>query len=179
VPLNVVANRFSFEPFNRLTEELRSAGHGKVIYLNENPREIIRALRRSEIVAILPDLDIRRIPGTFVTFFGRPAWTPIGPVLTGKVSGAPLVPYFMVREGAKYRVLIGDPIRLSFEGDRRLDAYRNTQRWSDVYEAYIRRYPDQWAWNHLRWNTRPSDVPEAFRQQAVFPSEVKPREQEA
>lgn len=173
VPLSVVANRFRFEPFNRLAEELRVAGGGKVIYLNENPREIIRALKRSEVVAILPDLDIRRIPGTYVRFFGRPAWTPVGPVLTGKVSGAPLIPYFMVREGTKYRVLIGDPIPQSFTGDRRLDAYRNTQAWCDVYETYIRRHPDQWAWNHLRWNTKPSEVPPAFRRGAIAPREIE------
>jgi len=172
VRTNVVANRFHFEPFNRLAEELRTAGNCKIIYLNENPREIVRALRRSEVVAILPDLDIRRIPGTYVRFFGRPAWTPIGPALTGKVSKSPMVPYFLVRRGRKYRILIGDRIPQHFKGDRRLDAHANTQRWSEVFEDYIRQYPDQWAWNHLRWNTRPSEVPEAFRKGAVFPAEA-------
>ncbi|MHC4781132.1 MAG: lysophospholipid acyltransferase family protein [Planctomycetota bacterium] len=171
VPINVVANRFHFEPFNRLAEALRTAGKMKVIYLNESPREIVRALKRSEVVAILPDLDIRRLPGTYVRFFGRPAWTPIGPVLTGKVSGAPLVPYFMVRRGSKYRVLIGDRIPLDFTGHRRRDAYVNTQRWSDIYEDHIRRYPDQWAWSHLRWNTTPSEVAPAFRRNAALPSQ--------
>ena len=67
---------------------------------------------------------------------------------------------------------IGDPIPLDFRGDRRLDAHRNTQRWCDVYEGYIRRHPDQWAWNHLRWNTKPSEVPPAFRRTAVSPREA-------
>lgn len=171
VPINVVANRFNYEPFNRLAEALREGGRMKVIYLNESPREIVRALKRSEVVAILPDLDIRRLAGTYVRFFGRPAWTPIGPVLTGKVSGAPLVPYFMVRRGMKYRVLIGDRIPLDFTNDRRRDAYVNTQRWCDIYETYIRRHPDQWAWNHLRWNTTPSEVAPAFRRNAALPSQ--------
>jgi KDO2-lipid IV(A) lauroyltransferase len=166
ITLSVVANRFSFEPFNRVVERLRAAGGMKTIYLNESPRDIVRALQRNETVGILPDQDIRRIPGTFVRFFGRPAWTPIGPVLTAKLSGAPMNPYFMVRKGRTYHVEIGERIRLEFTGDRVRDLRENTQRWSDAYEAFIRKYPDQWGWNHLRWNTKPEEVPEAFRRNA-------------
>ncbi|MHC5035680.1 MAG: lysophospholipid acyltransferase family protein [Planctomycetota bacterium] len=169
--MNVVANRFHFEPFNRLTESLRSAAKLKTIYLHEDPREIIRALKRNEAVGLLPDQDIRRIPGTFVRFFGRPAWTPIGPVLCAKLSGAPMVPLFLTRRGRKYRVEIGERIPLTFTGNRRRDLQVNTQRWSDAYEAYIRQYPDQWGWNHLRWKTRPADLPPGFRRNAALPPE--------
>jgi Kdo2-lipid IVA lauroyltransferase/acyltransferase len=171
LPVSVVANRFSFEPFNRVVERLRTAGGMKTIYLNESPREIVRALQRNDVVGILPDQDIRKIPGTFVTFFGRPAWTPIGPVLMAKLSGAPMVPYFLVRKGRTYHVEIGDRIRLEFTGDRVRDLRENTQRWSDAYEALIRKYPDQWGWNHLRWNTKPEEVPEAFRRNAGLEGE--------
>jgi KDO2-lipid IV(A) lauroyltransferase len=175
IPLNVVANRFNFEPFNRLAEGLRTAGRMKIIYLNENPRVIIRALKRNEVVAMLPDQDIRRLPGTYALFFGRPAWTPIGIVLTAKVSRAPIVPVFMVRRGLKYVMIVGEKIPLRFSGDRKRDAGENTQRWTDVFETYVRRYPDQWAWNHLRWKTRPSDIPHAFRRHATMPSELRAR----
>ena len=166
LPVSVVANRFHFEPFNRVTERLRTGGGMKTIYLSESPREIVRALQRNEVVGILPDQDIRKIPGTFVNFFGRPAWTPIGPVLIAKLSGAPMVPYFLVRAGRKYHVEIGERVPLRFTGDRVRDLRDNTQLWSDAFEKVIRQYPDQWGWNHLRWKTTPADVPEAFRRNA-------------
>lgn len=172
-PVSVVVNRFNFEPFNRIPESMRLRVNLNVIYLNESPREIVRALKRNDLLGLHPDQDIRRLPGTYVTFFGRPAWTPVGPVLTAKVSGAPMIPSFLIRRGMKYRVEFGDRIPLVFTGDRRRDAYVNTQRWSDVYEEYIRRYPDQWTWNHSRWKTRPSDVPPAFRRFATFPADMK------
>ncbi|MHC4600325.1 MAG: lysophospholipid acyltransferase family protein [Planctomycetota bacterium] len=172
-PLSVVANRFRFEPYNRLAESMRAAGRLKVIYLNENPRDILRALKRNEIVAILPDQDIRRLPGTYALFFGRPAWTPVGPVLTAKASGSPMVPYFLVRHGMKYRLEWGERIPMEFTGDRRRDLYVNTQKWIDAYETFIRRYPGQWAWNHLRWNTRPHELPEGYLRHATLPSELR------
>jgi KDO2-lipid IV(A) lauroyltransferase len=171
--LSVVADRFRFEPYNRLAEALRASGGLKTIYLNENPREIVRALKRNEAVGLLPDQDLRRLPGTYVLFFGRPAWTPVGPVLAAKLSGAPMIPYFLVRRGPKYRVEIGDRIPVTFTGDRKKDLFVNTQRWSDVYEACIRKHPGQWAWNHLRWNTQPSEVPETFLRNAVLPAQAR------
>jgi KDO2-lipid IV(A) lauroyltransferase len=172
-PLSVVANRFHFEPFNRLTEDLRGAGNLKTIYLNESPREIVRALKSNSAVGLLPDQDIRRLPGTYVLFFGRPAWTPIGPVLTAKLSKAPMIPYFLVRRGRRYFAEIGEPIPMDFTGERKRDIHVNTQRWSDAYEKLIRKYPDQWGWNHLRWNTRPREVPPAFLRHATLPSELE------
>jgi KDO2-lipid IV(A) lauroyltransferase len=173
VPTHVVANRFRFEPFNRLAEKLRGGGNLRTIYLNESPREIVRALKNNEAVGLLPDQDIRRLPGTYVRFFGRWAWTPIGPVLCAKLSGAPMIPYFLVRKGRRYFVEIGKPVPMVFTGDRKKDLRDNTQRWSDAYEAVIRRYPDQWGWNHLRWNTQPSEVPQAFHRSAWFPPPEK------
>lgn len=172
-PTRVVANRFHFEPYNRLTEELRGKGGMSTIYLNESPREIVRALKNEELVGILPDQDIRRIPGTYVDFFGRPAWTPIGPVLIAKLSKAPMAAFFMVRQGRRFFVEMSEVIPMTFTGDTVADLRENTQRWSDVYERYIRKHPDQWGWNHHRWNTQPHEVPPAFRRRAGLP-EIDP-----
>ncbi len=153
--VNVVANRLNYGPFNDLLEKFRASWGLKTIYLSESPREIARALRRNEIVGLLPDQDISFLPGVFVDFFGRPAWTPVGPVLTAKLSGSPVYPYFLVREGRGFRFVWGEEIPMVFAGRRKEDLLENTKRWSAVFESFIRRYPDQWAWNHRRWKTRP------------------------
>jgi Kdo2-lipid IVA lauroyltransferase/acyltransferase len=72
--------------------------------------ELLQALRRNEIVAIQGDRIYQR--HTFeVRFFSQPTSFPIGPFLLSQVSGAPVLPAFVIREGwLRYHVLMGDPI---------------------------------------------------------------------
>ena len=39
--------------------------------------------------------------------------------------------------------------------DAAYDLQVNTQKCSDAYETMIRRHPEQWAWMHKRWKTKP------------------------
>jgi predicted LPLAT superfamily acyltransferase len=72
--------------------------------------ELLQALRRNEIVAIQGDRVYQR--RTFdVSFFSQPTSFPLGPFLLSQVSGAPVLPAFVIRRGwLRYRALIGDPI---------------------------------------------------------------------
>jgi len=156
-PANVVANRLNSPGFNDLLQKLRRASGLRVIFLSESPREIVRALKRREIVGLLPDQDIRYLPGVWVDFFGAPAYTPVGPVLAARLSGAPVYPFFLLRDGARFRFAWGDEIPMVFTGDRKVDLLKNTTAWMRVMENLVRRYPDQWSWNHRRWKTQPGD----------------------
>jgi lauroyl/myristoyl acyltransferase len=73
--------------------------------------ELLQALRRNEIVAIQGDRVYQR--RTFdVPFFSQPTSFPVGPFLLSQVSGAPVLPAFMIRRGwLRYHALIGDPIQ--------------------------------------------------------------------
>jgi lauroyl/myristoyl acyltransferase len=85
----------------------------KIVDLSGGPRatiELLQALRRNEIVAIQGDRVYRR-HGADVPFFSQPATFPLGPFLLSQVSGAPVLPGFVIRQGwLRYRVLLGDPI---------------------------------------------------------------------
>jgi Kdo2-lipid IVA lauroyltransferase/acyltransferase len=72
--------------------------------------ELLQALRRNEIVAIQGDRVYQR--HTFdVPFFSQPTSFPVGPFLLSQVSGAPILPAFVIRRGwLRYQPLIGDPI---------------------------------------------------------------------
>ena len=81
--------------------------------------ELLQALRRNEIVAIQGDRVYQR--HTFeVPFFSQPTNFPLGPFLLSQVSGAPVLPVFMIRQGwLRYRVLMGDPIPAAASRARR------------------------------------------------------------
>ncbi len=72
--------------------------------------ELLQALRRNEMVAIQGDRVYQRHTRE-VPFFSQPTSFPVGPFLLSQVSGAPVLPVFVIREGwLRYHVLMGDPI---------------------------------------------------------------------
>jgi KDO2-lipid IV(A) lauroyltransferase len=72
--------------------------------------ELLQALRRNEIVAMQGDRVYQR--HTFeMPFFSRPTSFPVGPFMLSQVSGAPVLPAFVIRRGwLRYQVLMGDTI---------------------------------------------------------------------
>ncbi len=118
-------------------------------------REALRCLRRNELIAILADVDTRT-QGIFVDFFGRPAYTPYGPVALALKTGAAILPTFIIRQpDDSHRAVVEAPLSLQQSGDKEQDLLVNTQRFTKVIESYIRRYPEQWIWMHERWKTKP------------------------
>ena len=118
-------------------------------------REVLRCLRRNELIAILADVDTRT-RGIFVDFFGRPAYTPYSPVAFALKTGAAILPTFIIRQpDDSHRVVVEAPLPLQQGGEKEQDFLVNTQRFTKIIESYIRRYPEQWIWMHERWKTKP------------------------
>lgn len=149
-----IGRRIYFKKYDDFLNRLRKSRDVEVIYRDESPRKMLKTLKKNWIVGIVADQDVDSVGGVFVNFFGRPAYTPVGPVALAKASGAPLVPVFIIREGDWHTIAIEEPIEQADTGDKEADLIFNTQRWSNVVESYIRRYPDQWVWMHRRWKTK-------------------------
>jgi Kdo2-lipid IVA lauroyltransferase/acyltransferase len=117
--------------------------------------EMARMLRRNWMIAVALDLDVRN--GVFVDFFGMPASTSDGVARLAAVSGAPVIPCFMVRQGAsaRHKITILPPIEFTRSGSRTDDIRETTQRFTRTIEDMIRLHPDHWNWIHRRWKTRP------------------------
>jgi KDO2-lipid IV(A) lauroyltransferase len=111
-------------------------------------------LKRNELLGILADVDTD-VDSIFVDFFGRPAYTPYGPVAISLKTGAALIPAFIVhQDDDSHCVVIEPPLKLYRSGDWETDIRANTSRFTKIIEDYIRRYPDQWIWMHRRWKTQ-------------------------
>ena len=118
-------------------------------------REVLRCLKRNELIAILADVDTRT-QGIFVDFFGRPAYTPYSPVAFALKTGAAILPTFIIRQpDDSHRAIVEAPLLLQQGGEKEQDLLVNTQRFTKIIESYIRRYPEQWIWMHERWKTKP------------------------
>ncbi len=88
-----------------------------------------------------------------MTFFGIPANAAAGPISLSLSTGAPVLPMFMVRnqDSITHTLFIEDPLEMSITGSKENDIQTNVQKYTDVIESYVKRYPAQWAWGHNRW----------------------------
>jgi KDO2-lipid IV(A) lauroyltransferase len=120
-------------------------------------KHVIKALRSGRALGVLADQDSSRVRGVFVNFFGKPARTPIGPVLLAYKTGSPIVPMAIVRKDKnKYKIIVKPPVELTFSEDREKDIIDVIQKSTAVLESIIREYPDQWLWMHDRWKSKPA-----------------------
>ena len=151
----VVARRLRYPEYERFLHSLRGA-RGIQTLTRGSLKEVATLLRANQLVGMLPDQDIDSLEGVFVNFFGRPAHTPVGPAALSLMTGAPIVPCFMIRQGPTFQLVIDPPIPMPQTSDRAAALTQLTQAWSGIVERYIRQYPDQWVWMHRRWKTQPA-----------------------
>ncbi len=153
-PGTVLARRLRYPEYEQFLRDLR-ARFGIDTLERSALKDVVRQLRSGRIVGLMPDQDIDSLEGVFVDFFDQPTYTPVGPAALSLMTGAPIVPCFIVRLGRRFRVMIEEPISAPQTGNRQQDLIAMTQAWSRVVESYLRRCPDHWVWMHRRWKTQP------------------------
>ncbi len=137
---------------NRLQSGMKYIARGSAT------REIIRALRRNEIVGLLIDQDTKHVDGVFVNFLGEKAYTPVGLVMLAMKTQAAVVPIAIhIQKDNTHLIEADEELDLVFTEDESFNRIHNTQLCSDAIEKFIRKYPTQWVWMHQRWKTRPGD----------------------
>jgi KDO2-lipid IV(A) lauroyltransferase len=127
----------------------------------EGARALMRALGRGESVALMNDQKFNG--GVEAPLFGLMAHTAPGPATFALRFGIPLQPMSVQRtRGARFRVIVHDPIRLDDTGDRAADIQAGVRRVNAFIEDRVRARPTEWFWVHRRWPNehylRPSDV---------------------
>ncbi len=110
--------------------------------------ELLQALSRNEIVAMQGDRVYQRHSAD-MDFFSKPASFPLGPFLLSQVSGAPVLPGFVIRQGwLRYRALMGDPIppvgREAASGDRDAGLQEALGHAVRFLEKTLTTHYDQW-----------------------------------
>jgi len=156
VPMSAAAREVYDPRLDEVIQTLRARFGGETILRGPGAgQRLARALGAGRVLGMLIDQDID-VPGAFVEFFGRPAWTPTGAAVLALRARRPLVPGFARRlPDGRARMTFEAPIWPFSTGDLEADAARLTARLTSRIEAWIREEPAQWVWMHRRWRRQP------------------------
>jgi KDO2-lipid IV(A) lauroyltransferase len=156
-PLTIVQRPREDAGLDRVLQERRAEAGAAYLERGSAAFAAIRALRRGDLLALPFDQNAHAGEGVFVPFFGRLAATRTAPVRLAMLTGAPVVPAFLVRERdepLRHVARILPPLELApGEGDDVV--LENVRRMTHAIEAEVRRAPEQWAWSHRRWRNQP------------------------
>jgi len=137
---------------DRYVEQERSRYALSMIRKEGGLREIVRALRSGDAVAMLLDQHAGR-SGIAVDFLGRPASTFRAAAELSVRFGLPLLGGFgtRVEESPRFELVFDPPLWPDPEADREAEVSRLTQAASDAIARRVRSRPEQWNWLHRRW----------------------------
>lgn len=124
--------------------KMRTSRGIHAVPIDRAPREMLRALRAGEMVAVVAD---RYIAGraTSVSFFGHQALLPVAASTLVKRSGAPLFVGVGVRKANnRFHGHIIPVPDLESSRERELSDQEIMQRITGVMESMVQLYPDQW-----------------------------------
>jgi len=121
-------------------------------------RELIAALRRGEVMYLLPDMNFGPEESIFVPFYGIRAATVPSLSRFARLGRAKVVPVVtrLTRHGYEVRVL---PAWQGFPSD---DLTADTALMNLRLQGYIDAMPDQYYWVHKRFKTRPAGEPPVY-----------------
>ena len=105
---------------------------------------LIRHLKEGGIIGIVADVGSRKAP--LLSFFGKPAHTPLSAAEWAVKYDAQMIPVFGLRQpdGLTFRLHVAEPIAPG-------DPTAMMQAFNDTVEEIVRANPDQWFWVHRRW----------------------------
>ncbi|AXA33057.1 lysophospholipid acyltransferase family protein [Francisella adeliensis] len=151
---------------NELIEELIKKYREKNLYKcldSKNFISVIKSLKKGYSMWYAPDQDFGLESSgyensVFAPFFGEMCSTlTVTPWLAEKTK-ASVLPVYYVREKClkKYKIVFGEP--LEFTGD----VYHDAKITNDFLESAVRKYPEQYLWQHRRFRTRPNGEPQIY-----------------
>jgi Kdo2-lipid IVA lauroyltransferase/acyltransferase len=127
---------------------------------HDDIRAFISALRRNECVWYAPDQSYRKKGAAMVPLFGIPAATNTLTPRLARMTGAPVLPYFLQRlPGSQgYLATIHPPLE-NFPSDSPVS---DTERFNRMIEAQVKITPEQYLWIHRRFKGLTEDYPDYY-----------------
>jgi KDO2-lipid IV(A) lauroyltransferase len=149
-PVNVIHDTLTPKRWNDRVQGIRELIGLRLIPVETGVREMLRALRRNEILAILIDRPMEH-EGVPVHFFGADTRVPGGAATLALRAGAPVVCAAIMRKGDRFEAQVSPMIAIQPSGDAQRDVQALTQKIMSWLEAGIRSNPDQWYMFRNMW----------------------------
>ncbi len=143
-PVNFLVRKHQNPRTNRLFYKIRREKGVRVLFLNQL-REVIRSLRRNEVLAILADETIKE--GVEVNFFGQMITIPAGPFKLARQTDAVIVPAFAIRSRCQkenQRGIIETPIQIEKNLSEKCSIKKAAEKFVTIAQDYLCYYPDHW-----------------------------------
>ncbi|WP_017220701.1 LpxL/LpxP family Kdo(2)-lipid IV(A) lauroyl/palmitoleoyl acyltransferase [Moritella dasanensis] len=135
----------------------------KALVPKRDLRQMVRCLRKSEVIWYTADQDFGRSSATFVPFFAMPdAATITGASTLARLGKAKVLPFSVVRnaDDKGYTIEILPPL----EDFPTKDEVADTKRGNAIIEQIINKERAQYMWLHRRFKTRPGpDSPSVYQ----------------
>jgi KDO2-lipid IV(A) lauroyltransferase len=155
-PINTIGKKSYDLRFTRLISKFRDEGPVRTIWRGEPDvtEKMVAVLKRGEGLGLLIDQDTK-VPGVFVPFFGKPAYTPSVAAQLARKTGAAVVVCLNHRkkEGGG-RIVIEEYVPCDLP-DPEAAVVEDTAQLTARIENHIRAHPAEWVWMHRRWKTQP------------------------
>ncbi len=152
LPIFSIARRQKNPLTDELLNQMRGAT-GMEVVLNDSRvlQNVVRRLKKGEVLAILPDVR-QKTSDIQVDFLNGKASLGAGAALFAQLAKCPILPVVVLREGWRdYKVKVFDPIWPNPEADKKEDRKRIMQDLVSVLDAEIQAHPDQYFWFNKRW----------------------------
>jgi KDO2-lipid IV(A) lauroyltransferase len=145
-PVSIVVKHPPDQRLARLLDDCRAKAGVKTISAKprrQAARQILGALRRNEVVIVLP--DVFKSGRVNTQFLGSAVYVRRGPVTLALRAGAAVVPMCVTRDAEDRLTLrVGPEIDLVKTGDLQQDVAANLALFIRHLEEMVQGYPDQW-----------------------------------
>ena len=155
IPVTIVVKKQSNTLLNKYLNKMRVNSGNKIVDMHSAAIELVKALRNKEGIALLADQSATSDKDVYVNFFGQSTATYKAPAQIALKFRTPMIvgacirnldnTYYIEHFEIDYSDLENTP-----EGIKEL-----TQRHASALENLIRKYPEQWVWQHRRWKHKP------------------------
>ncbi|MCX5693934.1 MAG: lysophospholipid acyltransferase family protein [Candidatus Omnitrophica bacterium] len=143
-PFWAVALPHKNKKVNDFFDAQRNGKGVKVVAMGKAIRSCISEIRKNHMVALVGDRDFTG-KGVIIDFFGKPMHFPEGPAALSLMTGASIVPGFMLRNpDNSFTLRIEKPIDFLPTGDKAKDLVNLIGVYRNIFQDYIRKYPEQW-----------------------------------
>ncbi len=155
-PVTIITKVFKSPLFNDLWFSFRGAQGVKYIdaHSARTSFDILKALKRQEIVVFVLDQFMGKPYGIATSFFGKETGTAYGLSLFSMRTKAPVLPIYTY-EGTDNKMHVVFEPELSvldlISEDKEASTLAITQRFNDKIEEVVKKHPEQWMWVHRRW----------------------------